>query len=179
MRLLANENVPGLAVQALRSRGHDVFWVRTDGPGISDREALERAIADHRLLITFDKDFGELAFRARVPAQNGIVLFRIPTRSPEYVVEVAVGALEADVEWVGKFSVVEENRIRSVPLPEAGWRSHSSAAPPRPVGSLRIRSARLTSPGRRGSSTGFGWATTPQARPQARHFILVGTRKTD
>lgn len=120
MRLLANENFPGLAVQALRSRGHDVLWVRTDAPGISDREVLARAAADHRLLITFDKDFGELAFRSRAPAQGGIVLFRIPTRSPVYVVEVAVAALETDAEWAGKFSVVEEDRIRSVPLPETG-----------------------------------------------------------
>jgi len=54
VRLLANENFPGLAVQALRSRGHDVFWVRTDAPGISDRQVLERAAPDHRLLITFE-----------------------------------------------------------------------------------------------------------------------------
>lgn len=67
MRLLANENFPRLAVQALRARGHDVFWVRTDAPGISDREVMERAAADHRLLITFGKDFGELAFRAFAP----------------------------------------------------------------------------------------------------------------
>jgi predicted nuclease of predicted toxin-antitoxin system len=119
VRLLANENFPRLAVEALRSRGHDIFWVRTDAPGISDREVLERAAADHRLVITFDKDFGELAFRARVPAQDGVVLFRIPTRSPEYVADVAVAALEASVDWAGKFSVVEEDRIRSVPLPAA------------------------------------------------------------
>jgi hypothetical protein len=40
MRLLANENFPGDAVDALRARGHDVAWVRTDAPGSSDRQVL-------------------------------------------------------------------------------------------------------------------------------------------
>jgi predicted nuclease of predicted toxin-antitoxin system len=57
-RLLANENFPGAAVEALRSRGHDVAWVRTDAPGSSDREVLHRAVSEARILITFDKDFG-------------------------------------------------------------------------------------------------------------------------
>jgi predicted nuclease of predicted toxin-antitoxin system len=68
VRLLADENFPGVAVAALRSRGHDVAWIRTDAPGSGDRDVLARAEAEGRLLITFDKDFGELAFRLRLPA---------------------------------------------------------------------------------------------------------------
>ena len=83
MRLLAHENFPGRAVEALRSRGHDVTWVRTDLPGASDREVVARAMAESRLLLTFDKDFGELTFRLGVPASCGIVLFRIAPASPE------------------------------------------------------------------------------------------------
>ena len=48
MRVLANENVPGEAVEALRARGHDVAWVRTDAPGSSDREMLDRAASENR-----------------------------------------------------------------------------------------------------------------------------------
>jgi predicted nuclease of predicted toxin-antitoxin system len=58
MCLLANENVPGRAVEALRSRGHDVTWVRTDLPGVSDRQVVAHAMAEGRLLLTFAKDFG-------------------------------------------------------------------------------------------------------------------------
>ena len=36
LRILADENFPGQAVQALRDRGFDVVWVRTVAPGISD-----------------------------------------------------------------------------------------------------------------------------------------------
>ena len=75
MRFLANENFPGDAVRALRARAHDVAWIRTDNPGSSDQEVLARAMREHRVLVTFDKDFGELAWKAGLPAECGIVLF--------------------------------------------------------------------------------------------------------
>lgn len=119
MRLLANENFPGLAVEALRAKGHDVLWVRTEAPGIPDAEVLARAQAERRLLLTFDKDFGELAFSSRLPAECGVILLRISARSPKYVAQMVAKVLDAPVAWVGMFSVVEEDRIRSVPLPAA------------------------------------------------------------
>lgn len=56
MRLLANENFPGDAVEALRALGHDVYWVRLEAPGSSDQEVLAREQQENRLLLTFDKD---------------------------------------------------------------------------------------------------------------------------
>ena len=85
MRLLANENFPGDAVTALREAGHDVAWVRTDAPGSNDQGVLARAQAEDRILVTFDKDFGELAFRTRLPATSGIILFRITSPSADAV----------------------------------------------------------------------------------------------
>jgi predicted nuclease of predicted toxin-antitoxin system len=120
MRILANENFPGDAVAALRLRGHDVAWVRTDAPGSRDQEILEWARADDRILVTFDKDFGELAFRARLPVSSGIILFRISTPSAAYVARVAVTALESRPDWAGHFAVIEDGRIRMTPLPSAG-----------------------------------------------------------
>lgn len=117
MRLLANENFPADAVEALRARGHDVVWIRTDAPGSSDVAILERAQRENRILITFDKDFGELAFRSRLPAQNGIILFRISAPSSMHVARVAVAALESRTDWAGHFAVIEDRRIRMIPLP--------------------------------------------------------------
>ena len=117
MRILADENFPGLAVEALRLRGHDVVWIRTDSPGVVDRDVLARAVIENRLLVTFDKDFGELAFRSRLPTKPGIVLFRIPPVSPSHVAQVAVAVLESRDNWEGHFSVVEPDRLRLVPLP--------------------------------------------------------------
>lgn len=63
MRLLADENFPKMAVEALRQDGHDVSWVRTDCPGAHDKEVLARSDVENRIIITFDKDFGGAAFR--------------------------------------------------------------------------------------------------------------------
>jgi hypothetical protein len=59
MRFLANENFPRAAVLALRNSGLDVEWVRTTSPGASDRFVLDWAVRERRILLTFDKDFGE------------------------------------------------------------------------------------------------------------------------
>jgi predicted nuclease of predicted toxin-antitoxin system len=118
MRILANENFPGDAVLALREHGHDVAWVLTDAPGSGDVQVLERAQSENRVLVTFDKDFGELAFRSGLPATTGIVLFRISAPSSLHVVRVAIAALESRTDWDGHFAVVEDDRIRMTPLPK-------------------------------------------------------------
>jgi predicted nuclease of predicted toxin-antitoxin system len=81
MFILANENFPLDAVEALRAAGHNVIWKRTEAPGSSDEAILARAQAENRILVTFDKDFGELVYRLGLPASCGIILFRISTPS--------------------------------------------------------------------------------------------------
>ncbi|HRZ23009.1 MAG TPA: DUF5615 family PIN-like protein, partial [Candidatus Contendobacter sp.] len=87
-RFLADENFLGDAVTALREAGHDIVWIRTDAPGSTDRQVLTRAVAERRILLTFDKDFGDLAYRCRLPATCGIVLFRISLPSPSIAVHL-------------------------------------------------------------------------------------------
>jgi predicted nuclease of predicted toxin-antitoxin system len=118
MKLLANENFPLLAVKALQDLGHDVLWARTDMRGEADDVILHRAQAEDRLVVTFDKDFGELAFRWGLPASCGVILFRLRTQSPDYVRNrvVEILAARADADWLGHFFVVEEYRIRVRPL---------------------------------------------------------------
>lgn len=118
MRILADENFPGDAVIALRQQGHDLAWVRTDKPGSSDRDILAQAQTENRIVLTFDKDFGELAFRFGLPASSGVVLFRIPTFSPASVTRIVLSALASRSDWTGLFTVVEADRIRLKPLPD-------------------------------------------------------------
>ena len=118
MRLLANENFPQDAVDALRKNGHDVAWIREDARGSLDEQVLARAQDEKRVLVTFDKDFGELAFHAKLPATLGIILFRIVPRSSQHIAQVAVQALESRSDWEGHFSVIEDRRIRMTPLPK-------------------------------------------------------------
>ncbi|MEN6370743.1 MAG: DUF5615 family PIN-like protein [Armatimonadota bacterium] len=118
MRILADENFPGSAVAALMSRGHDVVWIQTDSPGIADKDVLSRAVLEERILITFDKDFGELAFHAGLSASSGVILFRISISEPSALILKAVQALESRSDWAGHFSVVEDDRIRMTQLPD-------------------------------------------------------------
>lgn len=59
-----------------RKRGHDVFSVYDDAPGIADREVIRRSHEEGRFLITNDKDFGGNVYRERYP-HCGIVLLRL------------------------------------------------------------------------------------------------------
>ncbi|MDQ3004439.1 MAG: DUF5615 family PIN-like protein [Chloroflexota bacterium] len=117
MRLLANENFPLDAVEALRANGPDVVWVREDARGSNDEQVLARAQQEDRILVTFDKDFGELAFRTKLPSTSGVILFRISPISSQYISQVAVQAIASRADWAGHFSVIEDQRIRMTLLP--------------------------------------------------------------
>ncbi len=117
MKLLANENCPLSLVLRLRERGHDVEWVREIAPGSLDEQLVTRATRENRVLLTFDKDFGEIAYRLGISTPSGVILLRISTPSPEVVAKVVADALEAHPGWEGAFSVVEDARIRRRQLP--------------------------------------------------------------
>jgi predicted nuclease of predicted toxin-antitoxin system len=116
VRILANENVAGHTVEALRRRGHDVAWIRTEAPGASDQQVLGRASEEGRTLLTFDKDFGELAFRAQLGPAGGVILLRLRGSAPDVVTRLIVEALDGRDDWPGHFSVIEADRIRMAPL---------------------------------------------------------------
>ncbi|MHB1013340.1 MAG: DUF5615 family PIN-like protein [Desulfobacteria bacterium] len=79
---------------------------------MGDREVIDLERREGRILLTFDKDFGELAFRLGLPAECGIVLIRLRESSPTRMRERVTGALVARDNWRGHFSVIEPDRIR-------------------------------------------------------------------
>jgi predicted nuclease of predicted toxin-antitoxin system len=112
MRFLANENFPGAGVGALESAGHDIVWIRTASPGATDTEVLARAVREQRILLTFDKDFGELARGSALPPNCGVILLRTPMPKPSDVGRRLAELITARDDWAGKFSVIEPGRIR-------------------------------------------------------------------
>ena len=117
MRLLANENMPGSVVELLRQKGHDVLAVNESLRGAKDIDILARAQAETRVLISQDKDFGELAFRSGLPARCGVILFRLDGDDPDDDLRRMVEAVESRTDWTGTFAVVDAFRIRLRPLP--------------------------------------------------------------
>jgi hypothetical protein len=112
MRFLADENFPRLAAVALESAGHDVVWVRLSMPGAPDRDVLAAAARESRILLTFDKDFGELAARSALPADCGVVLFRVPPPHSNRAGQRLAARIMARSDWKGHFSVMQPGRVR-------------------------------------------------------------------
>ncbi len=97
MTFFADENFPRPAVRVLRDHGFDVIWAAETSPGASDEDLLARC-AEHRfILLTLDKDFGELLFRKGLPADCGVncgvILFRVDRESPEQFAKLVLTAL--------------------------------------------------------------------------------------
>src|SRR4051794_22619558 len=112
MRFLANENFPGAAVAALAAAGHDVVWVRIAAPGSNDPDVLAWAVREERILLTFDKDFGELARASALPRTCGVVLLRTPMPRSGDVGQRLSDLITARDDWAGYFSVIEPGRVR-------------------------------------------------------------------
>lgn len=117
MRWIVDENVAGMLIRSLRERGHDVLSVRESLPGAADSDILARARTDGRVVVTHDKDFGELAFRFGLPATSGIVLLRLSGSNPETDNRRVMEVLESRTDWNNQFAVVTDDRIRIRLLP--------------------------------------------------------------
>ena len=117
MKFLADENFPRPALAALRQAGFDLNWIAETNSGAIDEDVLALCVLSERTLLTFDKDFGELAYRRGLPAQCGIVLFRLTPQSPEEIAALALAAIRSQESWAGYFTVVSRDKIRMRPLP--------------------------------------------------------------
>ncbi len=107
-------------IRLLRELRHDVLSVKEALRGEHDAVVLAQARLQGRLVLTFDKDFGALAFHARLPAECGVVLFRLKSSEPDTLARKAVEVLESRSDCPGHFSVVTEKRVRQRPLPRTG-----------------------------------------------------------
>lgn len=109
------------SVRALRAAGHDVAAVREDGPGSTDATVLERARAEGRVLLTFDRDFGELVYRHEAPAPPGVIYLRFAPAAPREPADVlAALATQPEVAFEGYFTVLDRDRVRQRKLPPSG-----------------------------------------------------------
>jgi predicted nuclease of predicted toxin-antitoxin system len=109
---MLNENVCGAVIKELRQKGHDVLSVKESMQGATDRLVLQRAQSENRVVVTHDKDFAELAFRARLKAGCGIVLLRLGGRNPAADNRRILNALESRRDWKGRFAVVTDTQVR-------------------------------------------------------------------
>jgi len=113
MNFLADESVERGVIVRLRQEGHQVQAITDMNPGLDDETVLNLAVQEAGLLLlTADKDFGELVLRQRRPS-TGVVLIRLsrlPRADRPEVVAQAVAA-HAD-ELMGAFTTITPGRVR-------------------------------------------------------------------
>jgi predicted nuclease of predicted toxin-antitoxin system len=115
MKILADENISRILVERLRQEGHLVEYIMEIARGSNDSTVLELANRQGALLVTDDKDFGELVFHQHLRA-SGILLVRLATLSPSQEVEVVVKVIrEYSDKLLHAFTVVTPQGIRIRP----------------------------------------------------------------
>jgi len=117
VRWLADECVDAGLVLHLRGGGHDVLYIAEIAPSVTDAEVMTRARTEGRVLLTEDKDFGDLVFR-RGQQVPGIVVLRIDPAVPGAKTKRLDAAIARFGEnLLGRYTIVEAARFRARPLP--------------------------------------------------------------
>ncbi len=113
MKFLANENIPLGSVYVLRRAGHRVLSISEEHAGMKDVDVLKRAVKDKSIILTFDRDYGELIFRHPRSVPEGLIYFRFAPATPEVPALILLKILkQKDIHLFKHFTIIEEGRIR-------------------------------------------------------------------
>jgi predicted nuclease of predicted toxin-antitoxin system len=112
MKFVADEGVDGSLVALLRSASHDVMYFAETDRSTDDEVILEIANLENRILITRDKDFGELVYRMRM-VHSGILLIRAEELSSTFRSRLVTDFIQANLETLaGYFIVIQPGTAR-------------------------------------------------------------------
>ena len=116
MRFLADENVHGKVVQNLREYGLDVEWIKESSRGIADPFILQRIDISSLILITNDRDFGDLIFNKGLPIPYALLYTRLPHRDWQNTADRLIAVIEQGV-FQGHIVTIAIDRNRISPFP--------------------------------------------------------------
>lgn len=112
MRFLVDECTGPAVARWLEERGHEVFSVFDDAPGMSDTDVIRQAHEERRVLITNDKDFGEKVHREQFP-HCGVVLLRLDNERSQNKIAVLRLLLDEHSDRLrNRFVVVTAEQVR-------------------------------------------------------------------
>ncbi len=114
MKVLLDTCVWGGAKTELQIVGHDLFWTGDLDQDLGDEEILAQARRELRILITLDKDFGELAIRRNLPHCGIVRLVNIPARQQGTVCHQVLTQYGEELTR-GAIITVESGRVRVRP----------------------------------------------------------------
>lgn len=112
LRFLADESCDYSVVRILRADGHDVLAVSDEMTRSIDRELIDQARQEERILLTEDKDFGWLVFVSAAKSA-GVILIRFPGNARAELAQTISKLVNEEVERLfGSFVVVQPGYIR-------------------------------------------------------------------
>ena len=112
MNFVADEGIDRQIVERLRQKDYEVLYIAEMEPGISDEQVLSWANDRRAMLLTADKDFGELVYRQQ-RLSSGVILIRLAGLTPERKAAIVVKAInEHAPELPGSFAVIAPGTVR-------------------------------------------------------------------
>jgi predicted nuclease of predicted toxin-antitoxin system len=112
MKIVADENLAYRMIKALRNEGFEVLSIEEDTPSIPDNNVLNVAVKENALLITEDKDFGDLVMLHKLP-HKGILLLRLSGMDTDQKVIRMIDVIETyGEELKDSFTVVDTKKVR-------------------------------------------------------------------
>ena len=112
MTIVADENIDFEIIRQLRLRSQNVISIQEINSGINDINVLDFAFRNNSLLITEDKDFGELAHRLKLP-HKGILLIRLSDIPRSERIELSIKTIiEHHSKLINNFSVLTKSGLR-------------------------------------------------------------------
>lgn len=112
MRFLANENFPYPSILLLRSKGFSIVSIMEELSGSTDETVLDKAIRDQLIILTFDRDYGELLFKYMKDPPPAVVYFRTKGLDPEEAGTTLVSHINSGLTLNNFFTVIEETGVR-------------------------------------------------------------------
>ena len=113
MKLLANENFPLKSVQILQDKGFDIVHIGTDFSGIDDKQVMNLAIRESRIIITFDKDYGELIFKKGIKPKCGVIFLKWTNFLPgDPGLKLNPILKKKDIQFYNALTVIDDKSIR-------------------------------------------------------------------
>jgi len=112
MKIVADENISAVLVKELRQAGYEVVYIRETASGSADPDILDLSTTTGSLLVTDDRDYGELVFRKR-QRTSGVVYLRLEGLSQIQRAQKLIALLQEHREnLLGMFTVVTPRNVR-------------------------------------------------------------------
>jgi predicted nuclease of predicted toxin-antitoxin system len=112
VRFLADESCDFAVVRALRTSGHDIHAAAELRPGLDDAAVMSLALRERRVLLTEDKDFGQLVYANAEPS-GGVIFIRYPAATRKTLPNAVVSLIaKFQTQLIGSFVVLSPGRTR-------------------------------------------------------------------